>query len=224
MNQEEQFVFDYMLGRANLDFALSDQVSESERREKLFFAARCFEKALDSGYVPAPDEKESEFDCRVTLALLLVEFNYQNNSDISQKGFSSPLKRAATELEKALKIDASANGQFLSDRKLAATILLCLDTLWLAKSSYIYKQSGAAAALKYLQDKSKLLEYLDGICLPGICAMLFQYWTEVGNSGIGEHYLRRSANGETFEDVASGTRFYVLSAHYKRTAQQMLTQ
>jgi hypothetical protein len=54
--------------------------------------------------------------------------------------------------------------------------------------------------------------------------MLFQYWTEIGSPGIGEEWLRRAADGETYEDVASGTRFYSMSIQYKTMAQQMLDQ
>ena len=105
-----------------------------------------------------------------------------------------------------MKLDAAARGQLLKDRRLAAEILLCLDSLWLAQSSYRYKRFGASGALGYLQDKPKLFEHI-GVNLPGLCAMLFQYWTEVGSLATGEQWLRRATNGETFEDVASGTRF-----------------
>lgn len=225
MNEEEQFIFDYMLGRANLEAALSGQLPESERDDKLSFAAQCFKKALDSGYVPTEEEKESEFDCRVKLALLLVHFNYRGNADISQKGLSETgLERAVKELEEALNIDASLEGQLLSDRRLAADVLLCLDSLWLAQSSHLYKRLGALTALQYLQNKWKSLEHLGSINLPGVCSMLFQYWTEIGNPGIGEDWLRRAADGETFEDVAKGTRFCSASSQYKKIAQEMLAQ
>src|ERR1051326_268779 len=223
MNPEEQFLVSYMLGKTNLELALSDQFGESERNEKLLFAARCFESALDSGYIP-PDDKESELSCRVKLAMLLVQFNYRDNADISRNGLSKGLDRAVRELEEALKIDAHTKGRFLSDRKLAADILLCLDSLWLAQSSHLYKRLGALTALRYLKDKPKLMEHLGSINLPGVCAMLFQYWTETGSPGIGEDWLRRAANGETYEDVARGTAFSSAALQYKKTAQQMLTQ
>jgi hypothetical protein len=224
MNREEQFIVNYMTGRSTLEAALAGQAGDSERQEKLLFDARCFERALDSGYALPSDEKESEIDCRVKLAMLLVQFNYQDNSTISKSGLSTGLARAVKELEESLKIDAAAQGELLKDRRLAAEILLCLDSLWLAQSSYRYKRFGASGALGYLQDKPKLFEHLVGIDLPGLCAMLFQYWTEVGSPAIGEQWLRRAANGETFEDVASGTRFCIQSAHFKGMAQRMLSQ
>lgn len=224
MNQEEQFVFDYMLGRTNLELALTGQLTESERNEKLSFAAHCFEQALDSAYVVPEDERETEFDCRVKLAMLLVQFNYRDNADISQNGLSRGLDRAVKELEKALKIDAATKGHFLSDRRLAAEVLLCLDSLWMAQSSHLYKRLGALSALIYLKDKPKLIEHLGSTNLPGVCAMLFHYWTETGSPGVGEDWLRRGARGETYEDVASGTRFCSASSQYKKKAQQMLTQ
>jgi hypothetical protein len=224
MNQEEQFIVNYMTGLSNLEVALAGQVGESERQEKLLFAARCFERALDSGYSFPPDEKESEVDCRVKLAMLLVQFNYQDNSTISKSGLSTELARAVKELEETLKLDAAARGQLLKDRRLTAEILLCLDSLWLAQSSYRYKRFGASGALGYLQDKPKLFEHIGDVNLPGLCAMLFQYWTEVGSPATGEQWLRRAANGETFEDVASGTRFCIQSTHYKGMAQRMLSQ
>ncbi len=225
MNEEEkQFVVNYMTGRSTLQAALAGQFSESERQEKLVFASHCFERALASGYLIPSDEKESEFDCRVRLAMLLVQFNYRDNATISKNGLSADLDRAVKELEEAIKIDASIGGELLKDRRLAAEILLCLDSLWLAQSSYRYKRFGASGALGYLQDKPKLLEHLDDINLPGLCAMLFQYWTEVGSPTIGDQWLRRAASAETFEDVASGTQFCAQSTHCKRMAQQMLNQ
>jgi hypothetical protein len=224
MDKEEQFVVNYMTGRSTLEIALASEVDESERQEKLLFAARCFERALASKYEIPSDEKESELDCRVKLAMILVQLNYQDNSTISKNGLSSGLTRAVKELEETLTIDAAAQGQLLKDRRLAAEILLCLDSLWLAQSSYRYKQLGASGALGYLQDKPKLFEHFGGVNLPGLCAMLFQYWTEVGSPGIGKEWLRRAANGETFEDVVSGSRFCIQSTHYKRMAQQMWSQ
>ncbi len=158
------------------------------------------------------------------LGIALVHLNYRSNADISQSGLTNGLCRAVNQLEEALKLDARLLGRFLSDRRVAANILLQLDTLWMSQSSHTYKQSGASPALKYLEEKLRMLEHLRDVNLPGMCSMLFQYWTEVGSPSMGERWLRRAANGETYEDVAKGTFFCSASSQYKKAAQQMLTQ
>lgn len=222
MNPEEAiFEIAYRAGVGHYEISLDDALNETERRESLSSAAFRFEEALTSGHAP---DVEDEFDCRTRLAIVLVHLNYKGNADISQNGLSDGLKKALEQLERALTLDARAGGKFLIDRRVAATILLQLDTLWLSQSSYTYKRFGAVTALKYLEDKLKLLKHLGGVNLPGLCAMLFQYSTETGSPGIGEDWLRRAAKGETYEDVARGTRFYSASSQYKQKAQQMLSQ
>lgn len=215
------FEISYMAGLAHYSSAYDESLSQSERQENLLSAVGRFEEALSEGLAR---DQEEEFDCRTRLGIALVQLNYKNNGEISQNGLSNGLARAVEHLEHALKIDANDEGSFLRDRRVAATVLLQLDTLWLAESSHQYKLYGAISALKYVSSKVKLLEHLGGIYLPGVCAVLFQYWTETGSPGIGEEWLRRAAQAETFDDVASGTFFCSTSSQYKNSARQMLNQ
>lgn len=225
MNQEEAiFTISYMAGIGHYEIGYDATLSDSERRDNLSKAANRFEEALGTlklGYVP---DKEAEFDCHVRLALVLVSLYYRNNADISQNGLSEELERAVEQLEEALKLDARVGGKFLSDRRVAATILLPLDTLWTSQSLNTYTRLGSLSVVKYLQDRVKLLEYLGGVNLPGVCSMLYLHWSEVGSPSIGEGWLKRAVNGETYEDVAREMFFCSASLQYKKKAQEMLTQ
>lgn len=227
MSQSEtEFMVRYMMGSTAFDEVFDKQLTGPEREEKLSSAAYHFERALESA-----SDLDSKQECHRRLGIALVYLHFRDPVEIAEAGLSKfpDLSRAVDELETSLALDAQVEEKMFTERDVASNVLLPLDTLWIYESIHVEKQSGPKKAIEYLEAKMRLLEPLGNVNLPGACSMLHTHYMSYLESQANpstyslqkaEDWLNRAVNGETYEDVAKGTRFYAASLHYKKKAEE----
>ena len=219
----------YMMGSTTVDEVFDKALSGLEREEKLSSAIFYFEKALEA--LKAAPDLDMEQECHRRLGLTLLYLYFRDPVEIAESGLSEypDLKRAVEELETALDLETKVQEKMFTDRNIASAALLPLDTIWMYQSMQINQQSGPQHAVNYLESKVKLLDQLGGVNLPGTCSMLHTHYLSCLESQSSpssydsfkaDDFLNRAASGETYEDVAAGTRFCIASSHYKKKAQE----
>jgi hypothetical protein len=227
MSQSEtEFMVRYMMGSTAFDEVLDKKLTGSEREEKLSSAAYYFERALESAM-----DLDSKQECHRRLGIALLYLHFRDPVEIAEAGLSKfpDLSRAVEELETSLALDAQVEEKMFAERDVASNVLLPLDTLWMYESIHVEKQAGPKKAIEYLEAKMRLLEPLGDVNLPGTCSMLHTHYMSYLESQAdpstysfhkAEDWLDRAVNGETYEDVAKGTRFCAASIHYKKKAEE----
>src|SRR5436305_5911222 len=167
--QDTAFWARYMMGSQAFDEVFDNGLSGSEREDKLSSAAHYFGEA--SKFAPDLDMQQ---ECHRRLGVTLLYLHFHDPVDIANSGLLSlpNLNGAIEELELSLALDTKLEKKTFTDRSVAAVVLLPLDTIWMYQTMFLEKQAGVRGAIDYLESKLKLLDYLGGVNLPGVCFIL----------------------------------------------------
>lgn len=111
---------------------------------------------------------------------------------------------ALTEFEKALSLDAKYGANHFKDRLYQSIVLPDLDFLWMLHSLTIRRQQDYDAAIAYLYQKVKMLEYLGNIPLPSIYSQIGIYCNETRRAELAIEWLKRAIMAEDFGDILGG--------------------
>jgi hypothetical protein len=178
-------------------------LNHSDKSVRLAQLINSYVKALELGLTI-----DQQITARSHLGNLFWEMQFVSSEDPAKvKDLSDcpTYMRTLTELETAVLLDSQSTSQGFAERTFQALALAKLDWLWAIQSGKTRKQSRFDAALSYLFQKVKLLQYLGEITLPCISYQIGRYYTESEkNIRIGVEWLRRSVDAEDYYDVTDG--------------------
>ncbi|HXF38699.1 MAG TPA: hypothetical protein VN687_03205 [Blastocatellia bacterium] len=200
---------------------------EQNWKSHLENAIRLYDEALSLGL-----SGEEEISCRINLTELLLYklFSYAHETEVAPMLKTDlehlpTVKKALTIADQALRLDAQAkSSQLKSERREQVRILPELDVLWRFHARYLKDTFGNERKLSYLQEKLMLLEYIDGLHLPGMCISLADYYYETQNPELALEWLQKCINAEYYSDVPGHRESpgYQLAEVSKQDAQKKL--
>jgi tetratricopeptide (TPR) repeat protein len=225
MSQNESQAEEYF--KQGISEALFAFAEKQDRESHLKKAIEWHNKALSLGL-----SKEKEVSCRVNLSELLLYqvFTYAYQTEVAQMLKTDlqhlpTVKRAIAEAELALRLDAHAEtSELKSERSAQARILPELDVLWRFHARYLKDTFSNERKLSYIQEKLKLIEYIEGLYLPGMCLSLADYYYDTHNPELAHEWLQKCIKAEDYSDVQGHTESmgYKLAEFVKQDAQKKL--
>lgn len=190
-------------------------------------AIRLYDEALSLGL-----SGEDQVSCHISLTELLLYklFSYAYETEVAPMLKTDlehlpTVKQALATADQALRLDAQAKtSQLKPERSEQVRVLPELDVLWRFHARYLKDTFGNERKLSYLQEKLSLIEYIDGLHLPGVCLSLADYYYEIRNPERALEWLQKCINAEYYSDIPGHTESpgYQLAEVSKQDAQKKL--
>jgi hypothetical protein len=175
-----------------------------------------FEKALST----VLDER-TEIQCRLKLGVVLFDMDLSFDFIVNSGLDNFPeLRKAVTQLEQALALDAQRGTGIFTDRIPQSDVLQRLDVIWQRQSLYLKNQFGNDKKLSYLQEKLNLLDFLGGVKPAGLCLSFAFYYKDVRNRDLTLEWLRSAAAADDYGDLDSKSFFHNVAMDNKQRAEK----
>lgn len=210
---------DKEISRAEQLYLEGLELFASEQIQQQKDCIQLFQESLKLGL-----DAKTDIECRGTLGVALFDLYREQFSDLSELGLSSSkmkgLNEAVTTLEDALKLDTERGTKVFFERVPQCITILRLNAVWQSQSFYVKNQFGLEKKLHYLQEKLKLLEYLDGVKPPSLCLSIAFYYKDVGDRPHTLEWLKNAAEADIYTDVDGESLFYQMAERTKQSGKK----
>lgn len=166
------------------------------------YTVRLYEEALSLGLTG-----NDEIECHARLGgVFFFKGQYFEGLDkVFAEGLDNTpsYQRYAREMEKALELDAQRGGEFFRYYVDRETLLKPLGLLWGANSKFIKKSGGHSYAISYLEQKIRLVDYIEPYYLLMAYFELGSLYAEIVKGSTEDRFGNRAKAIKYFERAAN---------------------